>query len=226
MVQMVVKNDIPEKRVTIYFIFILISIIMSSQNILLASEKNENRQKTALQERDTVPEMKMKDINGKEFSNKNLSTWICVYSFGDRKSNEPLQEAVYPASKAVLKRYPSLKIAYINIADLQAVPSPFKYIVKPILRQMYDGKMKRLRDEYKKEGLVFDDKTTRYYMVPDWSGEQLKAFYLEDAKDWYCYISYKNRIYAVLDKDTSDFTEKFSKTVKSISVKIKSDKTG
>ncbi len=34
-----------------------------------------------------------------------------------------------------------------------------------------------------------------------------------------------NRIYTVLKKDTSDFTDKFIKTIKSISVEIMSDKT-
>ncbi len=82
-----------------------------------------------------------------------------------------------------------------------------------------------MRDDFKNEGLALDEKSRLYYVVPDWNGDILKAFNLEDAKRWCCYITYKNRIYAVLDKDTSDFTDKFIKTVKSISDKIESDKT-
>ncbi len=225
MVQMVVKMLFPKKCATFCIIFILISIVMATQNILLASEKNESIQKTALQEQGTLPEHKMVDMYGKEILSKDLSTWISVYTFGDRKSNDDLIEAVYPARKWILKYHPTWNMAYVNIADLVAVPTPLRYIIDPVFRKLDERGMKRLRADYKKEGIVLDESHTRYYLILDYTGDTLKVFNLKDAKRWRCYITYQSRVYAILDEDTCYFMDKFINTVKSIADKIESDKT-
>ena len=179
MVQMSAKNNYPKNRVTICFVLSFL-IVLSMQNILFASEENKVIQKTGLKAQDTFPEMTMKEYKGKEISNKNFSNWVSIYTFGDRKSNEPLMDAMYPPRKEVLRKYPSLNVVYFNIADVQAVPGPFRYLVDKMLKLIVKRGEKQIREDYEKEGLPYDKENTLYYMVPDWDGAILKTFKLKN----------------------------------------------
>ena len=61
-------------------------------------------------------------------------------------------------------------------------------------------------------------------MIPDWDGDVCEAFKLEDAEKWQCYITYKSKVYAVLNGETKNFPRKFAKTMKLLRKRIKSGK--
>ena len=165
---------------------------------------------------DAVPVMEMRDIDGNKRSNKDFEEYIIVYTFADRNSNKHLQEVIRPAAKRVVEAYPDLKIAYMNFADVVAVPHFLRHVVNPILRYINDSNTKEMREYYESDGLPWNEEITPFILVPEWKGEHLKVFGVKDARDWVAFVTDRYTIHAVLDASTEDFAGVFFETFKEL----------
>lgn len=205
-----------KKKALLSTILSITICIFFAQNLILSASEDGKNQNGFLKIGDSVPVMEMEDIDGNEICNKDFSERIIVYSFADRNSNKPLQAAIGPAAKKVVKAYPNLKIAYINFADVVIVPSLLKHVVNPILRYINDSNSEEMKKQYEEEGLPWNEKITKFILVPEWEGDHMEAFGMEDAKNWVTFIVYKDKVHAVLDSRTKDYAGDFFKTFKKL----------
>lgn len=164
---------------------------------------------TMLKTGDKVPALKFKDITGREGSNTGLEEYISVYSFADRKSSKALMNWMEDAQMRVAQAHPGLKLALYSVADLAIVPSKFSGMVRPILEKINDYAMKKLRKNYAKKGINYDSLEIRFFMIPDWSGEILKAFGLRDAKEFRTFVAKRDEIVGVFDSRTPRIVDAF-----------------
>jgi hypothetical protein len=165
---------------------------------------------------DIVPAMKMEDIYGKERNNNDFLERVIVYSFADRTNSKTLQAAIGPANKKKVLAYPNVKIAYFNFADVVLAPNLMKYIINPILRYVNESNTKEMKKQYAEEGIPWNESMTTFMLIPEWDGDNLKVFGLENAAQWSVYITYQSKIYAVLDSKTKDFAKDYLDTFKTI----------
>ena len=149
---------------------------------------------------------------------------IIVYGFADRSSNKALQAAIGPAAKKVVKSFPTVKIAYINFADVVIVPNLIKHIVNPILRYINDCNTKEMKKQYSDKGLPWNPSMTTFVLVPELEGDLIKIFGLENAMEWYTFIVYNDKVEAVLHINTKDYAGEFLMTFTKITSEINKDK--
>ena len=97
-------------------------------------------------------------------------------------------------------------------------------MVTPILRYINNSNSEELQKQYKEEGITVDPSKTSYHLIPDWEGDHLKAFNLKDAKEFITFITYKDKVHAVLDQKDKDYADQFFKTVKKLSASFKAGK--
>jgi len=172
---------------------------------------------------DAVPEISFKDIEGAEGTSADYSEWVIVYSFADRKSNKPMMEWMEDAQIDVVRDHPELKIAFLSIADVAMVPSAFRYIVRPILRQINSSATKKLWTLYEEKGIDLDAVSVEFRMIPDWKGDHLKVFGLEDAKDYKVYITHRSRVLSFFDPNTTDKKEKFYRSFHELALSLRGE---
>lgn len=165
--------------------------------------------KSKLQAGDPVPVVQFKDLDGNKGTNSDIGDGIAVYSFADRKSSKKLMDWMENAQMKVIKKHPKLKITYFSFADLAAAPARLSHLVNPILKKVNDYAMKKMRKSYEAQGIDFRSLQTRFFMIPDWTGDFLQAFGLRDARDFQTFIAAGDKIVAVLDPSTPGVGEKF-----------------
>lgn len=214
-----------EKRKKLIFTSLGIAFLMIfTQSQIRAESKDGKIPGKFLKIGDQVPVFKMEDIDGKERSNKDFADRIIVYGFADRSSNKGLQAVMGPAAKKVVKAFPTTKIAYINFADVVIVPNLMKHIVNPILRYINDSNTKEMKKQYSDEGIPWNPTMTTFILVPEWEGDLMEIFGLENAKLWYTFIVYNDKVEAVLDVNTKDYPGEFHKAFTKIISEMNKDK--
>jgi hypothetical protein len=137
---------------------------------------------------DQVPQIEFKDIEGVKGSSADFSDWIIVYSVADRESSDPLMEWREKVGLAVTRRYPGLKIANLNFADLTAVPSFMRHVVNPILRSINNRATEKMKKLYADKKIPLSDDTARFHLIPDYDGKYLEAMGVKDAEKFRCWL--------------------------------------
>ncbi len=153
-----------------------------------------------LDQGDKAPHFRFKDIRGFEGNTETYREWVIVYTFADRASNKDLTAWIEDAGLEVAQRHPGLKIAYVNFADVSAVPGFLHYVVEPILRRLYERTVRRSREFYESKGIPYDQDRFAFHLIPDWDGMYLKAFGIKDASRYHCWIVAKDRVAASLSQ--------------------------
>lgn len=172
---------------------------------------------------DAVPEISFKDIEGEKGTSADYREWVIVFSFADRKSNKPMMEWMEDAQIDVVRDHPELKIAFLSIADVAMVPSAFRYIVRPILRQINSSATKKLWNLYDEKGIDLKSVSVEFRMIPDWNGDHLKVFGLESAKEYKVYVTHRNQVLSYFDPETSDKKEKFYRSFHELALSLKGE---
>lgn len=156
-----------------------------------------------------VPALDWEDIDGHDGSNAGLAGWVVVYSFADRESSDPLMEWQDKANLEIRKRHPDLKIAHVSFADTTMVPRVFRGVAEPVLRAINNRAMKRMKEGYKNAGIKLDPAVSRFVLIPDWKGDYLRTFGLDDAKKYHSFITVDGKVLAHVDADTPEVAVKF-----------------
>lgn len=191
-----------------------------------ASAKKDKKEANYPAERltvgDSVPVVEFKDIDGEEGKSADYQDWVVVYSFADRKSNKPMMEWMEDAQINVVRDHPELKLAFLSIADVAAVPSAFRYIVRPILRQINSSATKKLWDLYEERGIDLDAVKVEFRMIPDWTGDHLKKFGIKNAKEYQVFITHRGKILSFFEPETPDKKADFYRTFRDLALSLKS----
>jgi len=178
-----------------------------------------------LAEGDAAPHLSFRDIDGRQGSSEEYQTRIIVYSFADRNSNKELTAWVEKAGLEVARRHPEFKIAYINFADVSAVPRLFRHVVEPILRHINEKTNKKSRDFYQRQGVNQDPERFAFHLIPDWDGEYLKVFGIKDAALYRCWIVVNDLVVATLDPSIPDIEKRFIEIFDNLAVSRHQDRS-
>ena len=177
----------------------------------VGAESGEEGQKPVprLAAGDKVPVLHYRDLDGQEGSNEDTDRDVIVYCFADRKSNKVLSEWLGKAQVEVFTSHPALKIAFVSFADTAMVPERMRKVITPVLRAI-DGRVSKQREKfYTRQGVDLASLDVTFSAVPDWTGEYLASFGLDDAKVFQIFITAANTVVAVLDGNTPDVERKF-----------------
>ena len=158
---------------------------------------------------DKVPVLKFEDVTGKKGTNAGLDDYIVVYSFADRESSKDIMNVMEEPQLRLAKDHPELKAVFIAFADLAMVPKMLRRVVRPVIDKVNDYAMKSMRKNFGKKGVNLGSLDIKFYMVPDWSGEFIKAFGLKDAKDFKVFVTVKSEVVGIFDPSTPDISNKF-----------------
>jgi hypothetical protein len=96
----------------------------------------------------TVISFDFEDLHGKKASTSMYDEWVVIYTIADRGSSDRLMAWQEEANLVITRKYPDLKIARVNIADVAAVPRLMRGIVEPILRHIDRRATERLTSEF------------------------------------------------------------------------------
>jgi hypothetical protein len=173
-----------------------------------SSESSASRE-TPLSTGDDVPKLSYVDIDGESSATDAYPGWIQVITFADRESSEPMKEWLSKAQVRAMQAHPELAVAYIGFADLSAVPGFLRGLVKPVLRKTFENSNEGLAETYRKAGVEPDPSKVAFRFTPDWDGSYLKAFGLDNAASYYCWIVSNGVVVASLDASTPDIVERY-----------------
>ena len=162
-----------------------------------------------LQVGDKVPVLRYQDVSGNTGTNSGRDDRIIVYSFADRKSSKKLMDVMEEVQIELVRAHPRLKLVFLNIADLSALPGALRHLIGPVLEKMNDYAMSKMRRGYEKAGVAPDPRAVELVFIPDWKGELLRAFGLEDARDFRVFVAVRGEIAGVFDSRIPRMGEKF-----------------
>lgn len=151
-----------------------------------------------------VPAFHFTDIQGNEGASSGYEGQIVVYSFADWKSQGEMIRLLEKAGMEIIKNHPHLKVTYLGIPDLTKVPGILRGLVNPVLKAIVNRAARNTQKTYRKMGLPFSEIATSFYIVPDWSGEYMKRFGLESARDFQCFITKDEQVVGVVNSSTTD----------------------
>jgi len=163
----------------------------------------------ALEVGQEAPRLQFEDIQGRKAATGDYPGWTVVYTFADRGSNASLTEWIYEAGKEIARRDPGRKIAYINFADVHAVPKFVRVVVNPMLRRIDDKTRRETEASYRQGGMENISGRFAFHLVPDWDGTYLEAFGIPDAADYRIWIVDRGRVVAALDEAQKDVENRF-----------------
>ncbi len=143
---------------------------------------------------DPAPSLSFVDIEGRPGATSQFDDWVIVYSFAGRESSDRVMNWQRDVGLTIAKRYPDLKVAYINFADLTIVPNLFRKVVTPLLKHMNQGAMEELLESYDEQGIQLNRARTDFYLVPDWSGEYLRVFRIPDTDKFHVWLAAGGKI--------------------------------
>jgi hypothetical protein len=170
-----------------------------------------------LSEGDQAPQFDFVDIRGIKGKTEDYRSRIIVFTFADRSSNKDLTTWIEPAGLEVARRYPDIKIAYVNFADVSAVPRLLRHVVEPILRRLNERTMKRSREFYANEGIPSEERFA-FHLIPDWDGKYIKAFGITDASRYYCWVVAHDRVVARLVQGEPEIERRFLEIFQTLAV--------
>lgn len=156
---------------------------------------------------DNTPSLTFKDINKVQASTADYQGRIRVFSFADKNSSERLMAWMNDAGLQVMQKFPDISLAYINFADVTAVPSMFKGIVESILRKINNNSQEKLDKAYREAGISLDKTKISFHLTPDWDGSYLRQFGLENAEKYYVWVEANGKIVAALPEGTPNIIQ-------------------
>lgn len=157
-----------------------------------------------------VPTFEFEDIRGERGASGEYNGGIVVYTFADWRSYGDMVEVLEKAGLRIMQEYPRLKVDYIGIPDLHAVPRVLRGLVKPVLKAIVNRAVRDTQKTYRKMNLPFSEITTSFSIVPDWTGEYMKIFGLETARDFHCFVTEHKRVIGVVSASTPDAVRAFT----------------
>ena len=156
-----------------------------------------------------TPNLVFEDIDGVESSSAHYDGRIQVVTFADRESSEDLMTWMLKAGPEVLARHPSIQIAYLGFADLQAVPSMFEHFVTPALRSVNSRSEEAMTQAYRNRGIELNPEAISYHLTADWDGAYLDQFGLGDAQSFHCFVVQDGTIVAHFDNQVEDVAKRY-----------------
>ena len=158
---------------------------------------------------ETVPAFHFTDIQGDQGASSGYEGQIVVYSFADWRSQGEMIRLLEKAGVEIIKNHPHLQVTYLGIPDLTGVPGLLRGLVHPVLKAIVNRAVRNTQKTYRKMGLPFSEIATSFYIVPDWSGEYMKQFGLENARDFQCFITKDEQVVGVVNPSTTDGARTF-----------------
>lgn len=156
------------------------------------------------------------DVEGHEASLDQYFDRVIVLSFSDRTSSVRLQEWMEPANLTLFKHQPNLRMAYVSIADVTSVPSLFHGIVRRVIKSVSQSAHKKLAQTYRDHNLQLGQAQRVLHVVPDWRGDHLARFGLDDAEKYTLWIIHKGVVVAVFNEDHPDLKARYVSAIRKI----------
>ena len=156
-----------------------------------------------------LPSLEFEDIHGVEASSGHYDARIQVITFADRESSDQLMAWMLKAAPEVMVRHPSLKVAYLGFADLQSVPSLFEHIVYPALKLVNARSEESMENAYRDHGITLRPESIAYHLTPDWEGQYLEKFGLQDASSFHCFVVQDGTIVAHFDNQEPNVGQRY-----------------
>ena len=134
---------------------------------------------------------------------------VWVVSVSDKDSSERLQSWLSEANIALLKRRLGLKVAYLNIADVTIVPGILKGFVRGLMRDASEESREKMRARLQRASIPEGTLFRWAHLIPDWEGEHLRRFGVENGERFHCWIIYQGRVVASLPEGDSKITLRY-----------------
>jgi hypothetical protein len=160
----------------------------------------------------TVIPFDFEDLHGHKGHTSQYQDWVVIYTIADRGSSDRLMAWQEEANLMLTRKYPDLKIARINIADVAAVPRLMRGVVEPILRHIDKRATARLQTQFAEEELRIDAERMHFYLVPDWTGAHLKHFGIDSAAQYKCWVAVGHQVMGTCH-ESPEAKEKFLRAV-------------
>ncbi len=146
----------------------------------------------------TAPTIGFEDIHGNKGSSAAFADRVIIYTFADRDSSDALMAWQEGANLEIALRFPALKLAYLNFADVSGVPGFLRYVVEPILAGINERATRKLEKQFQDAKLPLDPAQRKFHLIADWKGAYLKTFGLEDAAEWRCWVVSGGRVIGMI----------------------------
>lgn len=169
-----------------------------------------------LEEGAPVPELTFVDIADTPGSTKPRPGWVQVITFGDRDSSEEMKAWMRAAQIETSRKHPELRIAYLGFADLTAVPGLFSGLASGFVRSSYEESNEEMKVAYADAGVSLGPTSVVFQLVPDWDGDYLEAFGLENAESYHVWIAADGRVVASIDRSTPAPAEVYARAFERI----------
>lgn len=134
------------------------------------------------------------DLHGNRGNTAGYDDWVVIYTVADRNSSDRLMAWQEEINLQVAEKYPEVRIARINIADVTAVPRLMRGVVEPILRRIDRRSTAALEEQFSDAGIPLDSERTQFFLVPDWTGEYLAHFGVSSGEQYSCWVAAGSRI--------------------------------
>lgn len=202
------SKSIPSKSIIILTSFLF---ILSTFFLLADSYEEYDYPQERVEPGDPVPTFKFTDVFDKEDSNDYSDDWFFLYCFANYKNFDLLLSWVSTAAVDAFKYCPGVKWRAIAFPDVMAFPKFISIIGTPFFRIMVRAALKDVKLAYEEEGIEFPSPNSKFYVVPDWTGEYHYTFGLEDAEKYQVIMASRGKVFAVFDQDTPNIKEEFLK---------------
>ena len=198
------------------FPFAVVTAILTSMLIILSTflvsadiDEDYDYPQERVSVGDSIPKLTFTDVFDKEDSNDYPDEWFFLYCFANYKNFDLLLSWVSTAAVEAFKYYPDVKWRAMAFPDLMSFPKIVSVIGTPFFRIMVRAALKDVKLAYEEEGFEFPSPNSKFYVVPDWSGEYHYTFGLEDAEKYQVIMVSKGKVFAVFDQDTPNIKEEF-----------------
>jgi len=158
---------------------------------------------------DPAPSLSFQDIRGEKAATDDYKDWTIVYTFADRKSNDPLMDWMIPAGAEVQRKHPDMRIAYLNFADVKSIPRFVHPMVRPILRRIDERSDQQAHGALKAAGVRDSRDRFAFHLTPDWDGRYLETFGIADARTYRVWIVVNGRVFAAMDQSQPNVVDRF-----------------
>lgn len=156
-----------------------------------------------------APVFAFTDIQRRAGTVDSYRDWIVVYTVADRESSDPLMEWMGPAGVELVRLFPAMRIARINLADLTGVPGMMSGVVTPILRRIDSKASKQLLESYRANNITYNPATDVFHLIPDWEGDLMAQLGVDGAEQWRVWIAHRGVIVEYLDATVPNYAGRY-----------------
>ena len=171
------------------------------------------RAEKALKVGDVFPNFSFVNIDEQKAHTKDFKDRVMVVTAADRDSSERLMAWMRLAGLQALRANPDLKIAYVSVADVTAVPRLFKGIARKAISYVNESSNEEFVAFYKEHKVVPRKDAIVSHLIPDWDGQIMGRLGIKNAEKFKCWIVSGGKVVAALPEGTSRLVESYTEAV-------------